>query len=248
MNAVHDLINTLPAQGWQANDWPESRFPAQRQNAIAIGVTKLFPDPPPAGSPLLATRPASEVRSFLALRKSANKLFLSEPGPTADELQQLLNIAVRVPDHRKMSPWRFITFQGQSRLEFGKRLAHIAGTKPGAESRDVLEATGLLLRAPTVVAVISSPTDDGRTPVWEQELSAGALCYNLLLAANACGWGGVWLSEWITFNKDVDALLGLEQTERLAGFIYIGTATAQPQERIRPDVSTLVSEWAPNGP
>lgn len=210
-------------------------------------MTKLFPDPPPAGSPMLAARPANSVRSFLALRKSANKLFLSEPGPTPDELRQLLDIAVRVPDHRKMTPWRFITFQGSARLEFGKALARIAGQKAGAEARDVVEAAGLLLRAPSVVAVVSAPVDDGRTPVWEQELSAGALCYNLLLAANASGWGGVWLSEWISYSKEVDVLLGLKKNERLAGFIHIGTATAQPQERIRPDISELVSSWAPGG-
>ncbi|ABI78230.1 nitroreductase family protein [Hyphomonas neptunium ATCC 15444] len=211
-------------------------------------MTKLFPDPPPPGSPLLAARPANAVRSFLALRKSANKQFLSEPGPTADELDQLLSIAARVPDHRKMTPWRFITFQGNARQDFGKALATIAGRKPNAESRDVVEAAGLLLRAPTVVAVISAPVDDGRTPVWEQELSAGALCYNLLLAANASGWGGVWLSEWITFSEEVDVLLGLKPNERLAGFIYIGTATASPQERIRPDLSGLVSAWSPDVP
>ncbi len=197
---------------------------------------------------MLAARPANSVRSFLALRKSANKQFLSEPGPTPDELEQLLSIAVRVPDHRKMNPWRFITFQGDARREFGKALATIAGGKPNAESRDVVEAAGLPLRAPTVVAVISAPVDDGRTPVWEQELSAGALCYNLLLAANASGWAGVWLSEWITFNKEVDALLGLKENERLAGFIYIGTATSKPQERIRPDLSGLVSAWSPDVP
>ena len=192
---------------------------------------------------MLASRPDKSVRSFLALRKSANKLFLREPGPTPDELRQLLSIAVRVPDHRKMSPWRFITFQGEARAAFGKQLATIAGKNANAESRDVIEAAGLPLRAPTVVAVVSAPLDDGKTPVWEQELSAGALCYNLLLAANASGWGGVWLSEWITFNKEVDALLGLKENERLAGFIYIGTATAQPQERIRPDLTELVTEW-----
>ncbi|WP_114105654.1 nitroreductase [Hyphomonas sp. CACIAM 19H1] len=206
-------------------------------------MTKLFPSPPPTGVPLLAARPANAVRSFLALRKSANKLFLNEPGPSASELQELLTIAVRVPDHRKMAPWRFITFQGEARAQFGKELAHIAGRKPGVEDRDILDAAGLPLRAPTVVAVVSSPVDDGKTPVWEQELSAGALCYNLLLAANACGWGGVWLSEWIMFSPEVNALLGLKQTERLAGFIYIGTATAHPQERIRPDLQGLVMAW-----
>lgn len=206
-------------------------------------VTKLFPDPPPTGAPMLSARPSKAIRDFLSLRKSANKLFLSQPGPSADELRQLLSIAIRVPDHRKMAPWRFITFQSDARIDFGKQLGRIAGLKPGAEERDILDAVSLPLRAPTIVAVISSPRDDGRTPIWEQELSAGALCYNLLLAANACGWAGVWLSEWISFSDEVDETLGLNPGERLAGFVYIGTATAQPQERIRPDLSELVTEW-----
>lgn len=183
------------------------------------------------------------ARSFLALRKSANKLFLNAPGPTSDELEQLLEVAARVPDHRKMTPWRFIVFEGDARTDAGKKMAEIAARKPDATAKDVTEAAGLLLRAPTVVAVVSSPIDDGRTPVWEQELSAGALCYNLLLAANSCGWAGVWLSEWIAFDKEVDALLGLKGNERLAGYIYLGTATASPQERIRPEISQLVTKW-----
>ena len=99
------------------------------------------------------------------------------------------------------------------------------------------------MRAPVVIAVVSSPTDDGKTPVWEQELSAGALCYNLLLAANAAGWAGVWLTEWIAFSKGIDTLLGLSETERLAGYIYLGTPTADPQERARPDVQPLIQNW-----
>lgn len=223
------------------------RLFASRPNRYGTCVTKLFPDPPPTGAAMLPARPAKAVRDFLALRKSANKLFLREPGPTADELSQLLEIAARVPDHRKMAPWRFITFSGDNRLAFGKELARIAGSKPGAEERDVMEAAGLLLRAPTVVAVVSSPLDDGRTPVWEQELSAGALCYNLLLAANASGWAGVWLSEWIAYDREVDHLLGLGENERLAGYIYLGTANLPPQERIRPDIPQRVTHWSPAG-
>ena len=128
------------------------------------------------------------------------------------------------------------------RGRFGAALAKILENR-NAPTDDVNAACAAFERAPVVVAVISSPVDDARTPVWEQELSAGAVCYNLLLAANASGWGGVWLSEWITFNKEVDALLGLKENERLAGFIYIGTAIAQPQERIRPDLTELVTEW-----
>jgi len=195
---------------------------------------------------MLAVRPGNETRAFLALRKSANKLFLGEPGPSAEEVQQLLTIAARIPDHRKLTPWRFIVISGADRVTFGQALAKIAGQAgKDAESRDVIEAAGLPLRAPTVVAVISSPKDTGRTPVWEQELSAGALCYNLLLAANASGWAGVWLSEWIAYDPDVAALLGLAEAERVAGFVYLGTATQMPQERIRAEMDGLVSSWSP---
>lgn len=192
---------------------------------------------------MLATRPGTAPRAFLALRKSANKLFLRAPGPSQDELDELLQIAARVPDHRKMTPWRFLVFEGDNRAKFGAELAQIAGKRHGAGEREVLDAAGLPLRAPVVIAVISSPVDDGKTPIWEQELSAGALCYNLLLAANASGWAGVWLSEWIAYDADVNALIGLANHERVAGYIYLGTATAQPQERVRPEVLQLVSRW-----
>lgn len=192
---------------------------------------------------MAASKPDQTIRDFLALRKSANKLFLKDPGPDAAELDALLNVAVRVPDHRKLTPWRFIVFEGDARLNFGRELATLAGQKPEAEERDVMEAAGLFLRAPTVVAVISSPIQDGRTPIWEQELSAGALCYNLLLAANASGWAGVWLSEWIAYDEGVKKLLGLRDAERVAGFIYLGTASADPQERMRPETASLVTRW-----
>ena len=151
-------------------------------------MTKRFPPAPAIGTPMLATRPSAEARQLLARRRSAGKHFIGEPGPSPEALDELLEIAARVPDHRKLSPWRFIVFEGDARAEFGKELARIRGeTLENAESRDLIEAAGLFLRAPVVVAVISSPKDDGRTPVWEQELSAGAVCYNLLLAANASG-------------------------------------------------------------
>lgn len=194
---------------------------------------------------MLASRPSQAVRTFLSLRKSANKLFLKAPGPSPDELDELLSIAVRVPDHRKLTPWRFIVFEGQSRVAFGTELARIAGKKPDAEERDVMDSAGLFLRAPVVIAVISSPVEDGRTPIWEQELSAGAVCYTLLLAANASGWAGVWLSEWPAYDADAARLLGLGGRERVAGFIHLGTSTLAPQERIRPDVSSLIQRWSP---
>ena len=109
--------------------------------------------------------------------------------------------------------------------------------------RKSIRPAKLLLRAPVVVAVISSPVDDGKTPVWEQELSTGAVCYNLLLAANASGWAGNWLSEWPAFDDDAGKLLGLEDGERVAGFIYLGTATCDPPERPRADMAEKITRW-----
>ena len=205
----------------------------------------MFPPAPPVGTTMLPARPSADARALLALRRSASKHHLTEPGPSPDALDELLRVAARVPDHRKLSPWRFITFEGEARTAFGKHLAriHDANT-PGAESRDILEAAGLPLRAPVVVAVISSPDRTHKTPVWEQELSAGAVCQNLLLAANAAGWGGVWLSEWMAFDPEVARLLGLTDDERIAGFIYLGTATMGCPERPRPDMSEKITRWA----
>ncbi|MCA8902045.1 MAG: nitroreductase [Hyphomonas sp.] len=206
-------------------------------------MTKRFPPAPPVGTPMLPVRPSAEVRSLLALRRSAAKQFISEPGPSPAALDELLQIAARVPDHRKLAPWRFVVFEGEARSRFGAALAGILSAR-SAPQADIDNAAGLLLRAPVVVCVISSPVDDGRTPVWEQELSAGAVCYNLLLAANASGWAGTWLSEWPAFDAEAGKLLDLTATERVAGFIYLGTANVSAPERPRADMAEKITRWA----
>lgn len=205
-------------------------------------MTKRFPPPPLRDAPLQGVRPSSDARALLALRKSANKLVLGAPGPTPTELDELLSVAARVPDHRKLGPWRFVLFEGPARAKFGGELGKILKGRD-APAVQVEEAEKSMLRAPVVVVVISSPVDDGRTPVWEQELSAGAVCYNLLLAANASGWAGVWLSEWPAYDRDVSVLLGLRETERVAGFVHLGTAKAATPERVRADVSERILRW-----
>ena len=205
-------------------------------------MTKRFPPAPPLGDPMLAVRPSAETRALLALRRSANKQFIAAPGPSPEDLDELLEIAARVPDHRKLSPWRFLVFEGEARNRFGDGLAGILSAR-SAPDNEVEAARKLLLRAPVVVCVVSSPVHDGRTPVWEQELSAGAVCYNLLLAANASGWAGAWLSEWPAFDADAGKLLGLEDGERVAGFIYLGTATLAPPERPRADMAEKIVRW-----
>jgi nitroreductase len=191
---------------------------------------------------MLPVRASADARTLLALRRSANKQFMGFPGPSSADLDELLQIAARVPDHRKLAPWRFVVFEGEARAAFGDGLAAILSGR-GDSDGDVENARKLLLRAPVVVCVISSPVNDGRTPVWEQELSAGAVCYNLLLAANASGWAGNWLSEWPAFDADAGKLLGLEDGERVAGFIYLGTATMNPPERPRADMAEKITRW-----
>lgn len=206
----------------------------------------LFPAPPAVATPLAASHDRQTLRDFLALRRSSSKACLSEPGPDPQELDGLLTVATRVPDHRRVGPWRFFVFEGEQRAAFGEAAAQVQAEEDPRSTDEMQAITRkLMLRAPTVVAIVSSPDPTHRTPVWEQELSVGAVCYNLLLAANSAGWGACWLTEWISFSPGIDALLGLKAGERIAGFIYIGTSTADPQERMRPDATERITRWSP---
>jgi len=186
-----------------------------------------------------------EVTRFLENRRSNLAKDMTDPGPDDALLTKLLTIAARVPDHRKLAPWRFVLFQGQARADFGQ---HIASAFMKANSdmpadRAIFEGQRFL-RVPLVVGVISSPKACPRgTPEWEQVLSSGAVCYNLCLAAQAAGFGAQWLTEWYGYNEDVTRALGLKPAEKVAGFIYIGTPKEAPKERVRPDLEPLVSAW-----
>lgn len=208
-------------------------------------MTQFFPDTPQVGEPMETVTPDEAVRRFLALRRSSGKLTLTEPGPDEGALAEILKVAARVPDHRRVEPWRFITFSGEARRAFGAKLADIAPRSEVAREREVDAETsaGLPLRAPVIVAVVSSPDPAHKTPVWEQELSAGAVCYNLLIAAQAAGWGAVWLTDWISYDDEVNAALGLSEGERIAGYIYIGSTDVKAPERPRPDMAVKVTAW-----
>jgi len=197
----------------------------------------------PETFPLPTHRP--EVIDFLATRRSNLAKAMSGPGPDAETRDKMLEIAARVPDHRKLTPWRFIIFEGDARQDFGQHIAaaFVEENPNLPEDRTVFEANRLM-RAPLVVAVISSPVECPRgTPVWEQELSAGAVCLTLCQTAQAYGFGAQWLTEWYAYNKAVNAALGLTATERLAGFIYIGTPQMPSSPRKRPDLKTLTQLW-----
>ncbi len=186
--------------------------------------------------------------NLLLARRSVVANKLGSPGPDAQQLRQMLTAAARVPDHKKLVPWRFILFEGEARAAFGHVLAEAckANEPDVGETRLETEA-GRFLRAPVVVAVISSLVENPGAPEWEQVLSAGAACQNLLIAANAAGFSGQWITEWYAYDTQVCAALGLKAGERVAGFVYIGTAQEKPDERDRPNLDEITLSWTPEG-
>ena len=186
-----------------------------------------------------------ETLDLLQKRRSVKPAAMVEPGPDPAQLQQILAIASRVPDHKKLAPWRFVVFEGAARAAFGQVLADACRAEekePPSAARLEMEAQRLL-RAPTVVCVVSRVNPQAPAPEWEQVLSCGAACFNLCLAANAQGFGTAWLTEWYAYSPAVRARLGLAETERIAGFIYIGTPKERQADRDRPALSDIVTHW-----
>lgn len=183
---------------------------------------------------------------LLARRRSVKAEKLVEPGPDAAELRRILTIAARVPDHKKLVPWRFIVFSGDARAAFGETIAAACQAEekePPSQFRLDTERRRFS-RAPVVVAVVSRIVPKPGAPEWEQILSAGAACFNLCVAANASGFGTTWLTEWIAYSPAIRSALNLAENERIAGFVYIGTKSESAEERERPDLDKIVTHWA----
>jgi nitroreductase len=186
----------------------------------------------------------SSVLAFLSSRRSASVKAMGEPGPTPEQLRQILTMAVRVPDHGKLTPWRFILFEGDARAKFGGKLAARWKEKnPGHGEEALAFHRGLFLRAPMVIAVVSKAAPHPKIPQWEQTLSAAAVCMNMLLAAAALGVGCQWQTDWPAYDADIAKVMGLAAHERIAGFVYLGTPTAPYEERSRPDPMQLLTRW-----
>jgi len=184
--------------------------------------------------------PAPAALSLLLSRRSGSAKAMGEPGPSILQLDAILEAGGRTPDHGKLFPWRFIVFQGAGRARFGDILAGVveaAGERPNRVEYE----RSRFLRAPVVIGVISSPREIQKIPVWEQVMSAGAVCQNILVAAHALGFVGNWLTEWYAYHPVVKEKLGLKDGERVAGFIYIGTSKMALQERPRPEMDKIVS-------
>ncbi len=186
----------------------------------------------------------------LEQRRSAAPLLLAEPGPDADLLHRLLSIAMRVPDHGKLEPWRFIVLTGKARQEAAQRLGEVYHAENPQESEDkrakqVAKTADTLTAAPVAVVVVSQADAQARKPEWEQILSAGAVCMNLLTAVTLAGFDGVWLTGWPAYSDGAKRVLGVGEGERVAGIIHIGTASEPQKDRPRPDFDSKVTVWKP---
>jgi nitroreductase len=189
-------------------------------------------------------RELSEMLDLLKTRRSVPARLMEGPGPTATELEEMLAIATRVPDHGKLAPWRFVVFEGEARERAGALVERIfVDANPEADAERRIQERGRLSRAPLVVAVVSTAAAHPKIPEWEQILSAGAVCTLFMLAANAKGFATNWLTEWYAYDAKFRAGIGLVEHERIAGFIHVGRSAEKPADRPRPVVADLVTRF-----
>ena len=200
-------------------------------------MSTQVPEQPEFGEPL-PIKPSPQVLAFLARRRSASALTLRAPGPEAKDVNTLLRLATRVPDHGKLTPWRFIVISGTGKADLADALMLIAKARPDAAK--AVAALGKFNAPPVAICVVSHPVP-GDIPEWEQQLSAGAVCISLLNAASAMGYGANWITDWYSSDPTATALLGLKADERVAGMVFLGTAAEAPLERVRPEPEKLIT-------
>lgn len=181
--------------------------------------------------------------SLLATRRSGKPRDLAAPGPDDAQLRQILEIAARTPDHGKLAPWRFVIVPDDRRAALATVITDAyRAERPQAARLEIEALEKFAAQAPALVVVLSSPKPESHIPLWEQELSVGAACMNLLHAAHALGFAGGWLTGWAAFSDTVRDAFGAAP-ERVAGFMFLGTPSTQLEERPRPDLDKIVSIW-----
>jgi nitroreductase len=195
-----------------------------------LGTAHPHPPPTPKIAPSQATRPSAPAQALIA------------PGPSSTEVDRILALGARTPDHGKLFPWRFVVMGPRSRADLAARLGPLTDRQPQPDkARAVLSK---LVNPPLTILVISAPVPSQKVPEWEQQLSAGAVCMNIEHAAGALGYSTSWITDWYAYDREALALYGVGEEERVAGFIHIGTLADPPLERPRPDLTTKVTRLA----
>jgi nitroreductase len=203
---------------------------------------RLSPAPGTASDAIMFND-ASSPLSLLRTRRSGKPRDMVAPGPDAAQLRTILEAAIRVPDHGKLAPWRFVIVQADQRDRLAMLLTDAYRTdKPDAGRLEIEAMAQFAHQAPALVVVLSAPVPGSKIPHWEQELSAGAAIMNLLLATHATGFVGGWLTGWPAYNDTVRDAFGAPH-ERIAGFVFIGSPARPLEERPRPDYASVVSDW-----
>jgi nitroreductase len=186
----------------------------------------------------------NDTIKLLKRRRSAPAASLLPPGPDEEQLKTLLEIAARVPDHGKLAPWRFIVFEGEGRVRAGKIVAEaFLAAHPEADANRLEAESRRFSQAPLVLAVVSRAAPHEKIPEWEQVLSAGAVCMNVIVAANALGFASVWLTEWCAYDDAILKAFGLRGGERIAGYIHVGRVDAPREDRPRPSLDEIVTRF-----
>lgn len=186
----------------------------------------------------------SDFIDLLKSRRSVKPIEMTGPGPSPVELESILTLGARVPDHGKLVPWRFIVFETEARARAGDIFARIFRDRNATATVDQVEVERKrFMHAPLVIGVVSTARPHVKIPLWEQELSAGASVMNIVTAANALGYAANWLTGWAASDRNVLEALGLAADERIAGFVHIGRATRRPEERERPSLASIVTRF-----
>lgn len=187
----------------------------------------------------------TDLLTLLDQRRSTPSRLLGPPGPEPDQLERILRTAVRVPDHGRLVPWRFLRIAGAARLALGERLAAVfRQDNPDADDHLVDKERKRFAFAPVVVVVVARIEPGHRIPDVEQRLSGGAVCLQLLQAAQALGFGSQWLTGWAAYHPAIHKALGLGRSEEILGFIHLGTPIVESPERERPAVADLLGDWS----
>ena len=191
-------------------------------------------------------KPNADTYDLLMNRRSVKARDMAGPGPDREAMKKILEAALRVPDHGKLFPWRYLVLEGDAREPLGDLIARALVEENESSPKVAEKMKGYATQGPVLVVAISSTNADSPIPVWEQELSAGAACQNMIIAASALGYVSCWLTGWASYSPTVKGGLGLAPHENIAGFVFFGNQAEEPGERPRPEFDSHVTWGFPS--